>query len=121
MPYTCYKLSKAYNVCSRDDPRFPTVKGVLRRGMTVEGLKQFIVAQVCSRSHELCVDHVIQGSSRSVVMMDWDKLWSFNRKVIDPIVPRYTALLKNDMVPIDLEGATDATKTCNKHPKVTNY
>ncbi|XP_065885207.1 bifunctional glutamate/proline--tRNA ligase-like isoform X2 [Dysidea avara] len=85
-----------------DDPRFPTVKGVLRRGMTVEGLKQFIVAQ---------------GSSRSVVMMDWDKLWSFNRKVIDPIVPRYTALLKNDMVPIDLEGATDATKTCNKHPK----
>lgn len=31
----------------RDDPRFPTVRGVLRRGMTVEGLKQFIAAQVC--------------------------------------------------------------------------
>lgn len=30
----------------RDDPRFPTVRGVLRRGMTVEGLKQFIAAQV---------------------------------------------------------------------------
>uniref|UniRef100_A0A8C7UAV5 Bifunctional glutamate/proline--tRNA ligase n=1 Tax=Oncorhynchus mykiss TaxID=8022 RepID=A0A8C7UAV5_ONCMY len=30
-----------------DDPRFPTVRGVLRRGMTVEGLKQFIAAQVC--------------------------------------------------------------------------
>ncbi|KAG7277462.1 hypothetical protein CRUP_022550, partial [Coryphaenoides rupestris] len=29
-----------------DDPRFPTVRGVLRRGMTVEGLKQFIAAQV---------------------------------------------------------------------------
>lgn len=31
---------------TRDDPRFPTVRGVLRRGMTVEGLKQFIAAQV---------------------------------------------------------------------------
>lgn len=30
----------------RDDPRFPTVRGVLRRGMTVDGLKQFIAAQV---------------------------------------------------------------------------
>ena len=29
-----------------DDPRFPTVRGVMRRGMTVEGLKQFIIAQV---------------------------------------------------------------------------
>ena len=50
----------------RDDPRFPTVRGVLRRGMTVEGLKQFIVAQ---------------GSSRAVTMMQWDKIWAFNRKV----------------------------------------
>jgi len=39
-------------LCYRDDPRFPTVRGVLRRGMTVEGLKQFIVAQVCSISYE---------------------------------------------------------------------
>ena len=54
-------------VCfARDDPRFPTVRGVLRRGMTVEGLKQFIVAQ---------------GSSRAVTMMQWDKIWAFNRKV----------------------------------------
>jgi len=69
----------------------------------------------------LCGDHVIQGSSRSVVMMDWDKLWSFNRKVIDPVVPRYTALLKSDMVPINIEGATDANKMCSKHPKVICY
>lgn len=30
-----------------DDPRLPTVRGVIRRGLTVQGLKQFIVAQVC--------------------------------------------------------------------------
>ena len=50
----------------RDDPRFPTVRGVLRRGMTVAGLKQFIASQ---------------GSSRAVVTMEWDKIWACNRKV----------------------------------------
>ena len=51
----------------RNDPRFPTVRGVLRHGMTVEGLKQFIVTQ---------------GSSRAIVFMEWDKLWACNRKVL---------------------------------------
>ena len=55
----------------RDDPRFPTVRGVLRHGMTVEGLKQFIVSQ---------------GSSRAIVMMEWDKIWSCNRKVRGHVV-----------------------------------
>ena len=32
-----------------DDPRFPTVRGVLRRGLTVDALKQFILAQGSSR------------------------------------------------------------------------
>ena len=32
-----------------DDPRFPTVRGVLRRGLTVDALKQFILAQWSSR------------------------------------------------------------------------
>lgn len=40
----CRHLFNSGPVC-RDDPRFPTVRGVLRRGMTVEGLKQFIAAQ----------------------------------------------------------------------------
>ena len=32
-----------------DDARLPTVRGVLRRGLTVEALKMFIVAQGSSR------------------------------------------------------------------------
>ena len=86
-----------------DDPRMPTVRGVLRRGMTVEGLKAFIVAQ---------------GGSRSVVMMEWDKIWSFNKKVIDPVVPRYTALLEKDAVVVSVAGVQgDGVIECAAHPK----
>ncbi|XP_066559090.1 bifunctional glutamate/proline--tRNA ligase isoform X2 [Amia ocellicauda] len=85
-----------------DDPRFPTVRGVLRRGMTVEGLKQFIAAQ---------------GGSRSVVNMEWDKIWAFNKKVIDPVAPRYTALLKDDVVTISIPEAPEEVKDAPKHPK----
>uniref|UniRef100_A0A8C5M6K6 Bifunctional glutamate/proline--tRNA ligase n=1 Tax=Leptobrachium leishanense TaxID=445787 RepID=A0A8C5M6K6_9ANUR len=85
-----------------DDPRFPTVRGVLRRGMTVEGLKQFIAAQ---------------GSSRSVVNMEWDKIWSFNKKVIDPVAPRYTALLKSHVVPVNIPEAQEGKMEAAKHPK----
>uniref|UniRef100_A0A673KZA1 glutamate--tRNA ligase n=1 Tax=Sinocyclocheilus rhinocerous TaxID=307959 RepID=A0A673KZA1_9TELE len=85
-----------------DDPRFPTVRGVLRRGMTVEGLKQFISAQ---------------GGSRSVVNMEWDKIWAFNKKVIDPIAPRYTALLSSQFVPVCISEAKEEMKEVAKHPK----
>ncbi|KAM4744807.1 bifunctional glutamate/proline--tRNA ligase isoform 2-T2 [Anableps anableps] len=85
-----------------DDPRFPTVRGVLRRGMTVDGLKQFIAAQ---------------GGSRSVVNMEWDKIWSFNKKVIDPVAPRYTALSSSYVVPVSVPEATVEMKEVAKHPK----
>nr|XP_049704787.1 bifunctional glutamate/proline--tRNA ligase isoform X7 [Helicoverpa armigera] len=84
-----------------DDPRMPTVRGVLRRGMSVEGLRQFIAAQ---------------GSSRSVVFMEWDKIWAINKKVIDPIAPRYTALESNP-VPVSLKGVSESTLTVALHPK----
>ncbi|XP_076011602.1 bifunctional glutamate/proline--tRNA ligase isoform X2 [Genypterus blacodes] len=85
-----------------DDPRFPTVRGVLRRGMTVEGLKQFISAQ---------------GGSRSVVNMEWDKIWAFNKKVVDPIAPRYTALSSSYVVPVSVPEAAEEMKEAAKHPK----
>lgn len=85
-----------------DDPRFPTVRGVLRRGMTVEGLKQFIIAQ---------------GSSKSVVFMEWDKIWAFNKKVIDPIAPRLTALEDKNRVIVNVAGAKLEAVQVPKHPK----
>ena len=43
-----------------DDPRLPTVRGVIRRGLTVEALKQFIIAQGSSRSVAVSYTHLTQ-------------------------------------------------------------
>ncbi|XP_018370970.1 PREDICTED: bifunctional glutamate/proline--tRNA ligase [Trachymyrmex cornetzi] len=85
-----------------DDPRFPTVRGILRRGMTVEGLKQFIIAQ---------------GSSKSVVFMEWDKIWAFNKKVIDPVAIRYTALDYNELISVNVIDAKEEWLIVQNHPK----
>lgn len=91
-----------------NDPRFPTVRGILRRGMTVDALKQFIIAQ---------------GSSRSVVQMDWDKIWAINKKFIDDISPRHTAVLSGKTVLVNIKGINaEESKAMPKHPKVClNY
>ena len=85
-----------------DDPRFPTVRGILRRGMTIEALKQFIIAQ---------------GSSRSVVFMEWDKIWSMNKKVIDPVAPRFTIIDMKYNVPVNIAGVKEESILADKHPK----
>lgn len=43
-----------------DDPRMPTVRGMLRQGLTVEGLLQFTLSQ---------------GFSLNENMMHWNQLW----------------------------------------------
>lgn len=85
-----------------EDPRFPTVRGVLRRGLTIEALKQFIVAQ---------------GSSRSVVFMEWDKIWAMNKKVIDPVAPRYTTVDKTYHVTVHVGGVKESSTLADLHPK----
>ncbi|XP_029173577.1 bifunctional glutamate/proline--tRNA ligase [Nylanderia fulva] len=84
-----------------NDPRFPTVRGIKRRGMTLEGLRQFIIAQ---------------GSSKSVVFMEWDKIWAFNKKVIDPVAVRYTAL-DYDKVTVNVIDAHEGWLNVQNHPK----
>ena len=73
-----------------------------RRGLTVDALKQFIIAQ---------------GSSRSVVFMEWDKIWAFNKKVLDPVVARHTTVDKTYNVPVVVAGATTNSHMAAKHPK----
>jgi len=87
-----------------DDPRFPTVAGILRRGMTVAGLKTFILSM---------------GASRNSNLMEWDRIWAENRAIIDPVATRYTALLAKGLVPLTLSNAPAEAyaETLFKHPK----
>lgn len=100
------KLVDAGKVWGWDDPRMPTVRGVRRRGMTVAALRDFIIRQ---------------GPSRNVVTMDWTSFWAANKKEIDPVVARHTALLSENMVKVKLTGAEVpsgvVTQQRPKHPK----
>ncbi len=157
-----------------DDPRFPTVQGIKRRGLTIEALKQFILSQVCSyeaddfvlaaifsfcggvvllllyfvtfcsRIHlsdhrswvqgncwldlsmdirhlkptlhlKVCIwlqKSVVnlmgwQGASKNLNLMEWDKLWTINKKLIDPICPRHTAVFADGKVILNLSNGPD--------------
>lgn len=37
-----------------------------------------------------------QGPSQAVVSLEWDSIWSLNKKVIDPVAPRFWAIEKAD-------------------------
>ncbi|CAG8499776.1 2024_t:CDS:10 [Diversispora eburnea] len=87
-----------------DDPRFPTVRGILRRGMTVEALKKYIL---------------IQGASQNTVLLEWDKLWAINKSVIDPVSPRHTTILEKDLVKVNIINGPEIiySKDLPKHKK----
>ena len=85
-----------------DDPRMPTVRGILRRGLTVEGLKEFIFAQ---------------GSSKSVVTMEWDKLWAFNKKRIEMTAKRFFAVNAHNAFEVEVRGLIKDTVDVPWHPK----
>eukprot|EP01043_Picozoa_sp_COSAG02_P034105 COSAG02_NODE_2366_length_9052_cov_1.784541_4_plen_1632_part_00 len=87
-----------------DDPRVPTIQGITRRGLTVEALKLYILSQ---------------GSSKNVTNQSWDKIWTVNKKIIDPIVPRFTALASEKAVRVTItDGPKEVEfKRMPKHQK----
>lgn len=85
------------------DPRFPTVRGIRRRGMTIEGIQQFILSQ---------------GPSQQIINMEWDNIWALNKRLLDPVVPRFVAMKEQDMVKATIAGAPPAhEKPVPKHKK----
>lgn len=51
--------------------------------------------------------------------MEWDKLWALNKQAIDPIAPRYSAIVKDTAVKFILENVEDKieAKSVALHPK----
>ncbi|KAJ9134300.1 Glutamyl-tRNA synthetase [Pleurostoma richardsiae] len=100
------KLVDSGRVTGWDDPRMPTIRGIRRRGCTIEALREFIIKQ---------------GPSRNVTTMDWTTFWATNKKVIDPVSPRHTAILQKDAVKVTVTGADVPAQPRSedkpKHPK----
>ena len=76
------------------DPRFPTVQGIIRRGLTVESLKAFMISQ---------------GASKNINLMEWDKLWALNKSKLEPVAHRYNALAETDLVTVELTDLAETT------------
>ncbi|KAJ5183623.1 Glutamyl-tRNA synthetase class Ib archaeal/eukaryotic cytosolic [Penicillium capsulatum] len=98
------KLAESGVVWGWDDPRFPTIRGIRRRGMTIPALREFILKQ---------------GPSKNVTLFDWATIWATNKKYIDPIAPRFTAIEEQGIVKATILGgpATPYTEKRQKHAK----
>lgn len=61
----------------------------------VEALREFILSQ---------------GASKNETWQEWDKIWTINKKIVDPTCGRHTAVLEAGAVPLTLEGAPAAAE-----------
>ena len=89
-----------------DDPRFPTVRGVLRRGMLVISLIEFMLEQ---------------GPSKNTNLMEWDRIWATNRKYLDPIALKFTGIPIDQSSEIEIENVADDFREVEDvalHPKL---
>ncbi|KAI5191693.1 glutamyl-tRNA synthetase [Nematocida minor] len=87
------QLVEQHRVSGWDDPRMPTVRGILRKGLTQQVLKEYVI---------------MQGPSKNTVLLEWDKLWSMNGKAIDKAAKKVHGISKEDMVSITLADSKEA-------------
>jgi glutamyl/glutaminyl-tRNA synthetase len=96
------KLVEAGLVESWADPRMPTVRGILRRGMQVEKLLQYIQ---------------LQGFSTNIVLLSWDKLWSMNSDTVSEKAHRLYGLVAKNVMTVQLNGLVPDHVDLPFHPK----
>jgi glutamyl-tRNA synthetase len=83
-----------------DDPRLPTIRSLLRRGFHPKALQGYGIQLSLTKTD---------------VTLDWEKLETINRKVIDPIANRYMVVI--DPVRISIESSPEIREIFeNLHP-----
>jgi glutamyl-tRNA synthetase len=86
-------------VSGYDDIRLPTLRGLKKRGILPEAIKQFVISQ---------------GISKVESSIDFGLLEAENRRIIDPIAKRY--FFVKEPVKLVVENAPVKTKEINLHP-----
>ena len=97
------KLVDAKLVDGWDDPRMPTVRGIIKRGMHVEPLKNYIQ---------------MQGFSVNPVNLSSDKMWSMNSDVLSEKAVRLYGLDSPKLILAELTGDIPTEVILQNHPKI---
>jgi glutamyl-tRNA synthetase len=87
-----------------DDPRLPTISGLRRRGILPEAIRTFVISM---------------GLSKVESQPTWDYLESINRKLLDPISPRY--IFVPDPIALNIEGAPSLVVQLPYHPENESF
>jgi bifunctional glutamyl/prolyl-tRNA synthetase len=86
------ELISSNKILDWTDPRLLTVRGAMRRGLVIPALMDFI---------EEC------GFTKASVSMTPDKLWGINRKYVDKIATRYSAIENNNLKTVHVSTEDD--------------
>ena len=95
------KLVEASLVDGWSDPRMPTLRGLIRRGAQIAPLLAYIKTQ---------------STSHNVVMLSWNKLWSFNTEYLNNSSNRIYGLFEH-AVELTLTGDLPEYVDLPNHPK----
>jgi glutamyl-tRNA synthetase len=90
-------------VSGYDDIRLPTLRGLKKRGILPEAIKQFVLEQ---------------GISKAESSVNFSLVEAANRKIIDPVAKRY--FFVEDPIKLVVEKAPEKTKKINFHPDNKN-
>lgn len=97
------KLIDAGLVNGWADPRMPTIRGIIKKGIQIEPLISYIKTQ---------------ATSRSTVLLAWDKLWSFNSAYLDKSGSRLFGLGSNiQKIIVTCDLPCPPTIVLANHPK----
>ncbi|HEC88925.1 MAG TPA: glutamate--tRNA ligase [Thermoplasmata archaeon] len=84
-----------------DDPRLPTLKGLKRRGILPEAIKEFVLSQGISRAESIVV---------------FENLEAVNRKILDGISKRY--FFVPNPIKLRVNNAPSKEVSLNYHPSL---